>query len=159
MEWIRLRGKRTFCSPLSLRKKVDLEKNLLQEELSCLINVLSQHSSSQKPELRKKLKFSLETISRGIIKSLRVSESPSLLKRIQYLESSWRGAMLLSKATGDESYLENFLSNLKESILGEKNENRRTNPDSKEPLDTNHDPLGWVGSESTRKTIRISKVI
>ncbi len=50
--------------------------------------------------------------------------------------------MLLSKATGDESYLENFLSNLKESILGEKNENRRTNPDSKEPLDTNHDPLG-----------------
>ncbi|EQA61857.1 TetR/AcrR family transcriptional regulator [Leptospira alexanderi] len=95
-------------------KKVDLEKNLLQEELSCLINVLSQHSSSQRPELRKKLKFSLETISKGIIKSLRVSESPSLLKRIQYLESSWRGAMLLSRATGDESYLENFLSNLKE---------------------------------------------
>ncbi|EKR62104.1 MULTISPECIES: TetR/AcrR family transcriptional regulator [Leptospira] len=95
-------------------KKVDLEKNLLQEEFSCLINVLSQHSSSQRPELRKKLKFSLETISRGIITSLRVSESPSLLKRIQYLESSWRGAMLLSRATGDESYLENFLSNLKE---------------------------------------------
>ncbi|AXR66478.1 TetR/AcrR family transcriptional regulator [Leptospira mayottensis] len=97
------------------KKKVDLEKNFLQEELSCLINVLSQHSSSQRPELRKRLKLSLETISRGIIESLQVPESQPLLKRIQYLESSWRGAMLLSRATGDESYLENFLSNLKKN--------------------------------------------
>ncbi|EMY76090.1 transcriptional regulator, TetR family [Leptospira weilii serovar Ranarum str. ICFT] len=95
-------------------QKVKLEKEFIQDGLSCLINVLSQHSSSKKKELRNKLSLSLNAIANGILNSLQLSqnegESKRILSHIQTLESSWRGAMLLARATGDESYLENFLS-------------------------------------------------
>ncbi|AOP36430.1 TetR family transcriptional regulator [Leptospira tipperaryensis] len=100
-------------------KKRKMEKTLLSEGLSCLINVLSQYSSSSRPKFREKLKSSLEEISQGILDSLRVPKSEELLQKIHYFESSWRGAMLLSKATGDEIYLENFLSHFPKTISGD----------------------------------------
>ncbi|EKR71464.1 TetR/AcrR family transcriptional regulator [Leptospira noguchii] len=93
-------------------QKVILEKKFLQDGLSCLINVLSQYSSPKQQKLRNKLKLSLDSISKGIFNSLRLNpknSSNEILIHIQILESSWRGAMLLAKATGDSSYLENFL--------------------------------------------------
>ncbi|MBM9500613.1 TetR/AcrR family transcriptional regulator [Leptospira sp. 201903071] len=100
-------------------KKRRMEKTLLSEGLSCLINVLGQHSSPSRPELRRKLKSSLVKISEGILDSLQIPKSEELLQKIQLLESSWRGAMLLSGATGDEIYLENFLSHYPKMILGD----------------------------------------
>lgn len=97
-------------------QKILLEKELLQDGLSCLINVLAQYSSSKRTELRNQLKTSLDRISKGILDSLRLNEKEegaesreTVLNRIQFLESSWRGAMLLSRATGEVSYLERIL--------------------------------------------------
>ncbi|EJO67882.1 TetR/AcrR family transcriptional regulator [Leptospira kirschneri] len=94
-------------------QKIILEKKFLKGGISCLINVLSQCSSPKEQKLRNKLKLSLDSISKGILDSLRLDPknySKEILIHIQVLESSWRGAMLLAKATGDPSYLENFLS-------------------------------------------------
>ncbi|EKN90072.1 transcriptional regulator, TetR family [Leptospira interrogans str. 2003000735] len=94
-------------------QKVSLEKKFLQDGISCLINVLSQYSSPKQQKLRNKLKLSLNSISKGILNSLLLDPqnySKEISIHIQVLESSWRGAMLIAKATGDPSYLENFLS-------------------------------------------------
>ncbi|MCG6195386.1 TetR/AcrR family transcriptional regulator [Leptospira sp. FAT2] len=104
------------------QEKVKLEKHFLKDGLSCLINVLSQHSSGKKPELRKELARSLEAIANAILDSLQVSADDStadkILLLIRTVEASWRGAMLLARATGDESYLENFLSVHRNLVLG-----------------------------------------
>ncbi|TGL75914.1 TetR/AcrR family transcriptional regulator [Leptospira yasudae] len=103
-------------------EKVTLEKQFLKDGLSCLISVLSQHSSEKKPELRKELGRSLDAIANAILNSLQVSADDStadkILLLIRTVEASWRGAMLLARATGDESYLENFLSVHRNLILG-----------------------------------------
>ncbi|EMJ96793.1 TetR/AcrR family transcriptional regulator [Leptospira alstonii] len=95
-------------------QKIALEKKLLKDGLSCLINVLSHYSSSTKQELRTALSHSLDEIAKSILDSLQLPEndpeSERVLIHIQVLESSWRGAMLLAQATGEESYLENFLA-------------------------------------------------
>lgn len=98
-------------------KKHKMEKTLFLEEISCFINVLSQYSSSSRLVLRQKLKFSLETIARAILEALPVPKSEELLQKIQFLESSWRGAMLLYRATGDEVYLDQFLTYFPKTIL------------------------------------------
>ncbi|PJZ57263.1 TetR/AcrR family transcriptional regulator [Leptospira barantonii] len=104
-------------------QKILLETELLQDGFSCLINVLAQHSSSKRMELRNRLKDSLDRISNEILNSLQVNQNEkdkqknsdiganeNVLHRIQFLESSWRGAMLLARATGETSYLERFRS-------------------------------------------------
>ncbi|TGM58619.1 TetR/AcrR family transcriptional regulator [Leptospira adleri] len=100
-------------------RKSKLEKSLFLEEISCFINVLSQYSSSSRHELRQKLKFSLETIAQAISEALPVPKSEELLQKIRFLESSWRGAMLLYRATGDEIYLDQFLTFFPKTILGD----------------------------------------
>ncbi|TGM03764.1 TetR/AcrR family transcriptional regulator [Leptospira barantonii] len=104
-------------------QKILLEKEFLQDGFSCLINVLAQHSSSKRMKLRNRLKDSLDRISNEILNSLQVNRNEkdklknddigsneNILHRIQFLESSWRGAMLLARATGETSYLERFRS-------------------------------------------------
>lgn len=119
-------GGRGFSSLTYLyEQKILLERELLQDGLSCLINVLAQHSSSKRTELRSRLKVSLDRISNEILNSIQVNRNENdkrkdgglgsnenILHHIQFLESSWRGAMLLARATGEVSYLERFRSSI-----------------------------------------------
>lgn len=98
-------------------RKRELEKKLLSEGISCFINVLSQYSSSSRFELREKLRTSVEDIARGILETLPYPKSEDLLQKIHYLESSWRGALLLTRATGDEIHLDHFLTYFPQTLL------------------------------------------
>ncbi len=65
----------------------------------------------------------MEDIARGILEALPFPESEDLLQKIHYLGSSWRGALLLTKATGDEIHLDHFLTYFpKTLLLGDSNE-------------------------------------
>ncbi|TGK27570.1 TetR/AcrR family transcriptional regulator [Leptospira gomenensis] len=105
------------------QRKVAWELELLPQGISCLINFLAQISSEDQPLLRDSLAVSLHRIETGIYESLSLPEenprAESVRNRIRILECSWRGTMLVARASGDVSYLKNFVPLYEKLILGE----------------------------------------
>lgn len=97
------------------KERIKLEKKLLKEGVSCLVNVFGQELGHSETSLQKPLKnyfdSALDQLASAIhkvrsFKKLNISGSD--LEFALFLESSWRGALLVGRAIGSLEPAENF---------------------------------------------------
>ncbi|TGK03484.1 TetR/AcrR family transcriptional regulator [Leptospira selangorensis] len=97
------------------KERIKLEKKLLKEGVSCLVNVFGQELGYSETSLQKPLKnyfdSALDQLASAIqklrsFKKLNITSSDR--EFALFLESSWRGALLVGRATGSLEPAENF---------------------------------------------------
>ncbi|TGK43583.1 TetR/AcrR family transcriptional regulator [Leptospira andrefontaineae] len=97
------------------KERIKLEKKLLKEGVSCLINVFGQELGNSETSLQKPLKNYFDSAIDQLIAIVQKARSfkklniPGSDKEFAlFLESSWRGALLVGRAIGSLEPVENF---------------------------------------------------